>query len=111
MAQFVELVIDQGTDFSFDLDLTTDDGTPINVTGYSFTSSIRKSYYSSSATANLNVAVANAVGGNVIFSMNSATTANIKAGRYLFDVKSKDAANSTSRLVEGIITVNPQVTK
>ncbi len=86
MAQFVELDIDQGTDFSFDLDLTTDDGTPINVTGYSFTSSIRKSYYSSSATANLNVAVANAVGGNVIFSMNSATTANIKAGRYLFDV-------------------------
>lgn len=111
MAQFVELNIDQGTDFNFDLDLTNDDGTPINITGYSFSSSIRKSYYSSSVTANLSVAIANAVSGNVIFSMNSATSSNIKAGRYLFDVKSIDAANSTSRLVEGIITVNPQVTK
>jgi hypothetical protein len=111
MAQFVELYLDQGTDFSFDLDLTNDDGSPIDVTGYSFSSSIRKSYYSSSVTANLAVAIANAVSGNVVFSMNSATSANIKAGRYLFDVKSIDAANATSRLVEGIITVNPQVTK
>lgn len=111
MAQFVELYLDQGTDFSFDLDLTNDDGSPVNVTGHTFSSSIRKSYYSSSVTANLSIAIANAVGGNVVCSMNSAISSNVKAGRYLFDIKSIDAANSTSRLVEGIITVNPQVTK
>jgi hypothetical protein len=111
MAQFVELDIDQGTDFSFNIDVTGDDGSPTNVTSYVFTSSIKKSYYSSSPTANLTVTIANSANGNVVFSLNAATTSNIKAGRYLIDVKQKDAANLKTRLMEGVITVNPQVTK
>lgn len=111
MAQFVELDLDQGTDLSYNLDLTQDDGSPLNVTGFAFSSSIRKSYYSSNVTANLTVTIANSVGGNVLLTMNSATSANIKAGRYLFDVKQKDTANVTTRIIEGIITVLPQVTK
>lgn len=111
MAQFIELDIDQGTDFNFDLDLTNDDGAVVNVTSYTFTSSIRKSYYSTSTTANLTVTIVNAANGNVTCSLNAATTANIKAGRYLFDVKQVDNTNTTTRVVEGIITVYPQVTK
>jgi len=111
MAQFVELELDQGTDFNYDLDLSNDDGVAINVTNYTFSSSIRKSYYSISSTANLSVTIINAANGNVSFSLNAATTSNIKAGRYLFDVKQLDNVNVTTRLVEGIITVNPQVTK
>jgi hypothetical protein len=111
MASFLELYCDQGTDFSFTLDLTNDDGSAINVTNYQITSSIRKSYYSSSVTANLNITVLNAANGNVSLSMNSATTSKIKAGRYLYDVKMKDASNTTFRVVEGIITVYPQITK
>lgn len=111
MAQFIELDVDQGTDFNFDLDLTNDDGTALNVANYTFSSSIRKSYYSSSVTANLTVQVISAANGNVILSMNAATTSNIKAGRYLFDVKQVDNSNTTTRLVEGVITVLPQVTK
>ena len=76
-----------------------------------FTSSIRKSYYSANATANLVVTTTDAANGNVTLTMNAATTSNIKAGRYLFDVKQKDTANLTTRIVEGIITVLPQVTK
>ena len=111
MAQFIEIDLDQGTDFNLDVDLTTDDGTAINVANYTFSSSIRKSYYSSAITANLSVTVLNQANGNLSFSMNSATSANIKAGRYLFDVKQIDAANTTTRIFEGIITVLPQVTK
>ena len=111
MAQFVELDLDQGTDLSYNLDLTQDDGSPLNITGYIFTSSIRKSYYSTSVTANLTVTIVSAANGNVTLTMNSATTSNIKAGRYLFDVKQKDTANLTTRIVEGIITVLPQVTQ
>jgi hypothetical protein len=111
MAQFVELDMDQGTDFSFNLDLTEDDGSVINVTNYTFSSSIRKSYYSSSATANLTVSILDAANGNVVLSLNSATTANIKAGRYLIDIKQTDSSNVKIRLMEGTITVNPQVTK
>lgn len=111
MAQFIELDIDQGTDFNLDLDLTNDDGTVINVTNYTFSSSIRKSYHSSAVAANLTVTIHDAANGNVVLSLNSATTANIKSGRYLFDVKQIDASNTTTRLVEGVVTVLPQVTK
>jgi hypothetical protein len=55
--------------------------------------------------------VINAANGNVRFSLNSASTANIKAGRYVFDIKQIDTSNTTTRMFEGIITVNPQVTK
>lgn len=111
MAQFIELNLDQGTDFEFDLDLMEADGTAINVTNYTFSSSVRKSYYSYTSTANMSVTIVDAANGNVLLSMNSATTSNIKAGRYLFDVKQINDANVTTRLVEGIITVLPQVTK
>ena len=111
MANQVELYCDQGTDFSYQLDLSNDDGTALDVNGYTFTSSIRKSYYSSGVTANLTVTVLSAANGNVQLSMNSATTANIKAGRYLYDVKMVSSANVTSRIIEGIITIYPQITK
>ena len=111
MASFVELSLDQGTDFSVNIDLTNDDGSVINVTNYTFSSSIRKSYYSANTTANLIVTIASAANGNVALTMNAATTANIKAGRYLYDVKMTNDNNTTSRVIEGIITVYPQITK
>ena len=111
MASFVELSLDQGTDFSVNIDLTNDDGSVINVTNYTFSSSIRKSYYSANTTANLTVTIASAANGNVALTMNAATTSNIKAGRYMYDVKMTNANNSTSRVIEGIITVYPQITK
>jgi hypothetical protein len=111
MAQFVELDLDQGTDFNTDLGLSNDDGTSINVTNYTFSSTMRKSFYSANPTANLTVTIADAANGTVILSMNAATSANIRPGRYLFDVKQVDAQNTVSRVMEGIITVNPQVTK
>jgi hypothetical protein len=43
--------------------------------------------------------------------MSAGTTANVKAGRYLFDVKMVDVAQITSRVVEGIITITPRVTQ
>lgn len=111
MAQFVELNMDQGATFNVDIDLTEANSAPVNVTGYTFTSSLRKSYYSSRVTANLVVSITNAANGNVSLSLAAANTANIKAGRYVFDIKQLDTSNITTRVIEGIITVNPQVTK
>ena len=111
MANQVELFCDQGTDFSYSLDLSNDDGSALNLASYTFSSSIRKSYYSSKPAANLTVTVINAANGNVQLSMNSAVTSNIKAGRYLYDVKMSDATNTVFRVIEGIITIYPQITK
>lgn len=111
MAQFIELNLDQGADFSFDMTITNDDGTTKNVASYVFTSSMKKSYYSSTTTANLTTSIIDAPNGLVRFSLTAANNYTIKPGRYLFDVKQVDGSNNTSRLVEGLIIVNPRVTE
>lgn len=108
---YAELTVDQGATFESNIDLVDDDGAAINVAGYVFSGQIRKSYYSLNPTANLLITVVNSANGNVNISLNAATTTNIKSGRYLYDVKMTDTANVVTRIVEGIITVTPQVTK
>lgn len=108
---YVELTADQGTSFESRLDLTNDDGTAINVTDYVFLSQIRKSYYSNTPTANITITVDDANNGVIRMSMDPSVTANIKAGRYVYDLKMTSANNVTTRVIEGVITVTPQVSR
>lgn len=108
---YVELTVDQGTTFETSVALTNDDQTAINITGYAFASQIRKSYYSTNAVANLTVTIVDSANGNVKLSMTSANTANVKAGRYLYDLLMTDTSGVKTRVIEGIITVTPQVTR
>jgi hypothetical protein len=110
MAQFIELNLDQGADFTFDMTVTNTDGTAKNVTGYTFSSSMKKSYYSSNVAANLTATILNASTGLVRFAIPAANNSTIKAGRYLFDIKQVDTSNNVTRIVEGLITVNPGIT-
>ena len=43
--------------------------------------------------------------------MNAATSANVVYGRYVYDCELTSSGNTVSRLVEGIVTVTPQVTR
>jgi hypothetical protein len=108
---YAELTVDQGSTFESTIDLVTDDGAVINVAGYVFSGQIRKSYYSANATANLTLTIVDAANGNVKVAISAANTANIKAGRYLYDIKMTDTSNTVTRLVEGVITITPQVTR
>jgi hypothetical protein len=108
---YVELTIDQGTTFETSVSLTNDDQTAINITNYGFASQIRKSYYSTNPVANLTVTIADAATGNVKLSMTAANTANVRAGRYLYDLIMTDTGGVKTRVIEGIITVTPQVTR
>ena len=109
---YAELTIDQGTTFETSINLTNDDGSAINLTNYTFLSQIRKSYYSTNPTANITVSITSAATGNVTLSITAANTANIRAGRYLYDLKmTTPDASVTTRVLEGIITVAPQVSK
>ena len=111
MSMYAELTIDQGATFSSIITLTNDDNTTINVANSTFESQIRKSYYSTNPTANIQVTVeGTAANGQVRLFIDAANTANIKAGRYLYDLK-MTANNVTTRILEGIVTVTPQVTK
>jgi hypothetical protein len=106
-----DLFVDQGSDFYSNLDMKMSDGSPINVAGYNFSASMSKSYYSQNVTSNITIAIANTSNGNVYLTMNSAITSNISPGKYVYDVKSINSSNVTTRILEGIITVTPRVTR
>lgn len=109
MATKSNLVIDQGSTYSVVLDLTDENGDIIDLTGYSANSQIRKWYTSSTVAASFSVNV-NVSSGELTLSLTAEQTSNLVAGRYVYDVEITQA-NVVSRLVEGIVTVTPQVTK
>ena len=112
MASYVELLIDQGTTFSNKITLTDDTtNQPVNVATYIVTSQMRRSYASRNSSANIVCSISNAAGGEITMSLGANTTANLRAGRYFFDVKVDKGANGVSRLVEGMITITPGVTR
>lgn len=108
MAAKVNIVIDQGTTFNTTYTIHNNVDEPIDFTGYTANSQIRKSYSSSNA---ITFAVTLNTVGEVLLSMNAATSGTITAGRYVYDVEVQDNTGVRSRIVEGIVTVTPQVTK
>lgn len=109
MAIKAHIQIDQGANYSTSIDVTDDAGDPVDLTGYTGAAQMRKHYTSTNAHA-FTVAIANA-SGVVTLSMNATVTANITAGRYVYDCELTDGSGTVSRLVEGIVTVTPQVTR
>ena len=108
MAAKVNIVIDQGTTFNTTYTIHDAIDEPIDFTGFTANSQIRKSYSSSNAYT-FDVSLSNS--GLVTLSMNTATTSSIIAGRYVYDIEVESISGIRSRIVEGIVTVTPQVTK
>ena len=108
MASKINVVIDQGTTFNTMYTIHNAADEPIDFTGYSANSQMRKSYSSS-------VAYVFDIGlnsnGQVTISMNAATTNSVTAGRYVYDIEVQDLSGVRSRIVEGIVTVTPQVSR
>ena len=112
MAAYVELYMDQGSTFNNTLNITDDlTNASVNISGYIVRSQMRRSYYSANATAQINCNIVDAENGTVIMNLPAANTSNITAGRYLFDVETVDPDGITSRILEGIITVTPEITR
>lgn len=108
MAIKTNLIVDQGADFVYNVYLIDTNGDAFDITGYTANAQIRKTYTSTTYNT-INVTV----GGNtglVTLSMNAAVTANLTNSRYVYDLQ-LHSNNVTSRILEGIVTVNPEVTR
>lgn len=110
-AAYSNLYLEQGTTFTTTITLDDVYGETYNLVGYTASSQMRKSYYSSNATAIFDTVV-NVGQGSVTLSLDSQVTANITAGRYVYDAIIVDTnTNVTTRILEGIIDVSPRVTR
>jgi hypothetical protein len=112
MAAYVELYMDQGATFNNVINLADDTtNANVNISGYTVRSQMRRSYYSQNSTANLVCTITNAANGEITMHLGASNTASIKAGRYLFDLETVDTLGNVTRVLEGIITVTPEITR
>lgn len=111
MAAKANIVIDQGADFSTSITVTDAYGSIVDLSGYTGEGQIRKHYTSTTAVDFTVTFSTPRTDGIVTLSLSNLQTANMEAGRYVYDVELTTAGGVVTRLAEGIATVTPQVTR
>ncbi len=109
MAAFTELTIEQGATFIEKVSVLDVYNNPVNLTGYTASSMMRKSYYSSTYYV-IDANVTGTSNGEITLTISSSNTALLTPGRYVYDLII-NGANTVNRVVEGIATVLPSVTR
>lgn len=111
MAAYVELTIEQGANLISYVTVSDDYGSTINLQTYSVSSQLRKSYYSTSSVP-ITATITGISNGEITLTMTSANTANLTAGRYLYDLIIKNSVdNYITRVIEGTAVILPSVTR
>lgn len=111
MAQRAYLQMDQGTDFSAELEIVSYyNMKSYNLSDATVTAQMRKSWQSTIAY-DFEVFITD-VNGIILLAMPHELTSTIEAGRYVYDVVVTHANNNQRyRIIEGIMTCNPGVTR
>lgn len=113
MATVKNIVIDQGTTYSLSITVSDATGTALNLTGYTLRAQMRKSYGATTSTS-FTTASATPASGVLTISLTDTQTSALKAGRYVYDIEIVEpvgAGGAVTRVLEGIVTVTPEVTR
>lgn len=112
MAAKADILVDQGTTFNTLLNLTNDAGQPLDLTGSTVKAQIRKWYTSTTSIDFTAVIQTPNTNGIIELSLAANTTAAMSYGRYVYDViTTVTATGIVTRVVEGQLTVTPEVTQ
>jgi hypothetical protein len=111
-AGYLELFLEQGEDFSADITIDSLNGSPYDLSNFTVKSQIRKSHWSDNTTASFDASIsANGQNGIITLSLDSSITENVSSGRYVYDVFLTNSSNNRSKVLEGILFVDPSSTK
>lgn len=110
--------IEQGADFVISVFYKEEDGTPVDLTGFTGRGKIREKATDSAAIIDLTVAIVDAAGGEVLVSLTAVQTATItttgdgylEKELYYYDVELVNGS-SVTRLLNGKCFVSPEITK
>ena len=112
MAAIANLTIDQGATFSSDVTVKDANGNPFDLTGYTASAKMAKGYASTKTRKAITCIVnGDPTTGIVTMSLTADQTGQLEEGRYVYDLEILQTSSSTiTRVIEGVITVRPQVT-
>ena len=111
MAVYVNnITVDTGTNFYREFYLDSIDGTPLDLTGYTAKSEVRKHPQSVGAATTFSVSFVDRSNGLIRLSLSKQETTKIKPGRYVYDVMLTDSSYKKSIVVEGMFNARLDVT-
>lgn len=106
MATKVNIQIDQGSLFDYNIMITDQNNNDFDFTGYTGIGEIKKHYDSNTAyplTVTLSTGIIN-------LKCSANTSNSMEPGRYQYDVYIDDSASDPVRIIEGIVTLTPRIT-
>lgn len=106
------LVVNTGADFNQTFTLeATETNSVLNLTGYTVASKMRKWSGSSSSTPFISTILSPQSSGKISIGLTSGQTAELKPGRYIYDIVITDVDNVKSRVIEGMVLVREGATR
>ena len=103
-------ILEQGATFNRILTLKENNAV-MNLTGYSVASKMRSTHDSSTVVGTFTCTISDASAGQITMQMTNSTTAAIEEGIYVYDLEITNSAGTVTRIMEGNINVNPEVTR
>lgn len=103
------IVAEQGATFNLNFRVETD-GTPWDLSDYSFAMQVRRSTSSSTTLLNITSATMTSIG-QVSVTVPAATMADVPAGRWVYDIELTSSGDEVTRILEGRFIVTAEVTQ
>lgn len=115
-----DLVIEQGATFSRQVTWQNQDGSAVNLTGYSIAGKLRRKTSDNQAIASFTCTITNASSGIFTFSLTATETAALPTAHSqtadkefldcVYDIEATQGSNKY-RILEGLARISPEVTK
>ena len=110
MAAVANLSIDQGATFTSDITVKDINGNVFDLTGYTAVAKLAKGYSSTRTRTTISTTFAtDRTTGVLTISLTANQTTALDAERHVYDVEITSSTGTVTRVLEGIITVRPEV--
>ena len=107
MSSQATIYIDQGTDFRLTIELFDQDDLDLPISNYSFFGDLRR-IFSTKRAAEFEI---QKDGNDITIVLDSDTTAQLKPGKYQYDVLMRKPTGELSKIVNGLAFVIPTITE
>ena len=109
-AGIYNFTLNQGATFTRQLTVK-ENNSPLNLTKHTAAMQLRSTYDSATVALSMTAAVINATQGILSISATATATAALEEGIYVYDLEITTSAGVVTRLLQGQVTVSPEVTR
>ena len=106
-----DITLDQGATYNMQIRVE-ENGVPVDLSNYTFASQIRKSHYSTDVAAHFTTQLVNGPLGSFNISLTDTETSALdSAYTHVYDVEMTANTGVVTRVIEGTVTISPEVTQ